>query len=82
VAPPALELETMPGGERLVARGTDGKIHLLDVASGRDLGAIDLADSRDRALSVAVTPDGHALLIGTARGVVLKIAVDPARLPR
>ena len=74
-----MELTTTPGGERVVARGADGKVRLLDAASGRDLGAIDLSGARDRAQSIAVTPDGRLLLIGTERGVVLKVALAPVR---
>ncbi len=37
----------------------------------RELDAIDLWTLDDRAMSLAVTPDGKTLVAGTARGVLL-----------
>lgn len=52
-----------PDGARLFAACTDGKVHVLDPASGEELGAIDLPTPSE-GVSLAFSPDGKVLVAG------------------
>jgi hypothetical protein len=58
-----------------VVGGDDGKVRLLDVATGALLDEVDLAKNADRATALAFAGE-ETVLVGTARGVVLEVAVE------
>src|SRR5581483_6892183 len=68
-----------PDGWRAITTGLDRSLLLWDLATGQLLDTIDLAPGDDRPTSMAFAPDGKALFVGTARGVVLEFSVAPGR---
>jgi WD40 repeat protein len=59
---PVTALAYVPGGQRLVAGTTDGKILELDAENGQKRFSLD--DTRDAVTSVAVSADGRLLVSG------------------
>jgi hypothetical protein len=53
----------------------DGSVVLLDLDRGEELDRFSLGTSLDRVESVAFAPDGKSVALGTARGVVLQLAL-------
>ena len=61
----------VPGSRLGVAAGGDGSVRILDLSTGREDDRVALGSSGDAASSLALSPDGRTLVVGTARGVVL-----------
>jgi WD40 repeat protein len=57
-----------PGGRLLAAGGTDGKVHIWNTATGRQIGA--LSGPSGAITAVAFSPDGIALAASTADGAI------------
>ena len=68
-------LLVLPDGQRVVSASTDHTIVIRELPEGREVDRIDLGTSADWADSLAATPDGRALYVGTARGVILRFAL-------
>jgi WD40 repeat protein len=64
----------MPDGSRLVASGDDGALHLLDLASERQLATVPDAGSR-----LVVSPDGR-FIVAEGLGVEPALVLDPDTL--
>jgi len=60
----------------LAASGAGGAVALWDLARGVEVDRIDLASSTDRVASLALDPGAEHLYVGTARGVILRFALD------
>ncbi len=62
----------MTANDEVFASQYNGSVHRY-AKDGRDLGAIELGPTHDRATALALSRDGGRLYIGTERGVVLVI---------
>jgi WD40 repeat protein len=72
-------LALTPDGAAVFTGETDRTVRLRRLDDGAELARIDLAPTRDRARSLAVSPDGARLFVGTERGVVLVYAMTARR---
>jgi WD40 repeat protein/serine/threonine protein kinase len=69
-----------PDGRRAVTAGaTDRKVILWDVATASPIDQLDLASSTDHISSLEFAPDGKGFVAGTARGVVMRFALEERR---
>ncbi|MBX3471186.1 MAG: protein kinase [Planctomycetes bacterium] len=66
-----------PAQRRVVSGSLDGTVRLWDVAERRELASIDLGGAGDAPTAVAFVDEGD-LVVGTARGVILRFRVEPA----
>ena len=69
-------LVVAPNGRRFAAACEDGTVRLWEVATGEELGRLDLALAGDVPQRLALMDGGRTLLVGTARGVVYRFAAD------
>lgn len=53
--------------------------HLYELETGRKVGGLVLEGGLDEITTLAIAPDESALLVGTRAGVVLELAIRPAR---
>ena len=65
-------------GTRLMTRGSDGKLVILDLVTGKRLyeWAFD-----EQLGGVAITTDGRHVAVGLATGVIYVLRIDPAKKP-
>lgn len=63
-------------GRRLVTALADGPVELWDLPAARRLARFDLGDDHDVVSSLAITPDGRSLAVGTGRGRVLVFPLE------
>jgi WD40 repeat protein len=63
-------------GTRLLTRGSDGKLVVLDIATGKRL--YEWAFNEQMG-GVAVTTDGRHLAVGLSTGVIYVLRIDPAK---
>ncbi len=65
-----------PDGGRAAVAFADGSLRLISLPKGQELDRIDLRGAADVPLSVAFTPAGDGLVVGTERGLVLRFDID------
>jgi WD40 repeat protein len=70
--PPATLVAISADASRGATASADGTVRLWDLATVRLLDKVDLGPTADTASVLEFTPDGKSLLVGTARGVVLR----------
>jgi WD40 repeat protein len=68
-------LAASPDGELAASTSDDHAIVLWNLRDRRPIDTIDLSSSADVGLSVAFAPDSGSIVVGTARGVLLRFAV-------
>jgi WD40 repeat protein len=69
---PVRALAVTPDGRLAASASDDGVVRLFEPASGEERDRLDLGPCRDVPWALSLTPDGRGLLVGTARGVVLR----------
>ena len=65
-----------PGGQLLASASRDGTVRLWRHGTSTETARMDLSSSHDYGSSLAWSPGGELLAVGTARGVVLVFAVE------
>ena len=65
-------------GTRLLTRGADGKLVIVDLATGKRLYEWTF---NELVGGVAITTDGRHLAVGLATGVIYVLRIDPAKKP-
>ncbi len=65
-------------GTRLMTRGSDGKLVILDIATGKRLYEWTFNEPLG---GVAITTDGRHVAVGLATGVIYVLRIDPAKKP-
>ena len=65
-------------GTRLMTRGSDGKLVILDIATGKRLYEWTFNEQLG---GVAITTDGRHVAVGLATGVIYVLRIDPAKKP-
>jgi WD40 repeat protein len=70
--PPATLVAISSDASRGATASADGSVRLWDLSTVRLLDKVDLGPATDTASVLEFTPDGKSLLVGTARGVVLR----------